>query len=254
MNRLQSELHRLYLPHAAGAQDTDVEESSLTDANGQVRSMVLELSGPADWDALSKVWRGVQGDLDLPAPAIAVTGLDGYQLWFSLAEPLPAPQAITFLESLRVRYLSDIAPKRVVLMPSVDVMTPRQVLHARLVPALQAHTGNWSAFVAPDLAPVFADAPWLDIPPNAEGQSNLLSRLQSIKPADFQIALDRLRPAMMPTLAEPASLPPDTAVACQNPKRFLINVMTDEAVALGLRIEAAKALLPYFEDHPSLRQ
>ncbi len=134
MNRLQSELHRLYLPHAAGAQDTDVEESSLTDANGQVRSMVLELSGPADWDALSKVWQGVQGDLDLPAPAIAVTGLDGYQLWFSLAEPLPAPQAMAFLESLRVRYLSDIAPKRVVLMPSVDVMTPRQVLHARLVP------------------------------------------------------------------------------------------------------------------------
>lgn len=150
----------------------------------------------------------------------ARTGLDGYQLWFSLAEPLPVPQARALLESLRMRYLSDIAPKRVGLMPSVDALPPRQALHTRLVPALQAPTGYWSAFVAPDLAPVFADAPWLDIPPNPEGQSGLLSRLQSIKPADFQIALERLEPA----------------------------------IALGLRIEAAKALLPYFEDPPSLGQ
>ena len=33
-------------------------------------------------------------------------------------------------------------------------------LHARLIPAHQEQTGSWSAFVAQDLAPVFADTPW----------------------------------------------------------------------------------------------
>ena len=54
--------------------------------------MVLELTGPADWDVLSAVWRGVQADLELPAPAIAVSGTDGLQLWFSLEAPVPAAQ------------------------------------------------------------------------------------------------------------------------------------------------------------------
>ena len=33
-----------------------------------------------------------------------------------------------------------------------------------------------------------------------------------------------------------------------DPKRFLLEVMNDRSVELQLRIEAAKALLPYFED------
>jgi hypothetical protein len=41
----------------------------------------------------------------------------------------------------------------------------------------------------------------------------------------------------------PAGLAPD-------PKRFLLDVMNDDTLALGLRIEAAKALLPYFEQAP----
>ena len=36
-----------------------------------------------------------------------------------------------------------------------------------------------------------------------------------------------------------------TAASRDDPRRFLIEVMNDERVALALRIEAAKALLPY---------
>ena len=150
MNRLPSELHRLYAAQAPGP-DTAPEALRLIDDSGRVRAMVLSLARPADWQALAKVWQGVQVDLDLPAPAIAVSGTDAYQLWFSLAQPLPAAQALVFLESLRLRYLGDIKPQRVGLMPSMDGASPPRVQHADTVPALQA-SGCWSAFVAPELA------------------------------------------------------------------------------------------------------
>ena len=127
MNRLQSEVNRLYGTQRPGSQDSDPQESSLIDASGQVRAMVLELARPADWTMLSRVWQGVQVDLELPAPAIAVSGTDGYQLWFSLLEPVPAPQAMEFLESLRRRYLSDVRPQRVGRMPAWDASSPPQL-------------------------------------------------------------------------------------------------------------------------------
>ena len=270
MNRLKSELQRLYLAPSCEPQDSDPDGASRFNSDGQVRAMVLELARPAAWEPLSKVWRGVQTDLGLPAPAIAVNGLDGYQLWFSLAEPLPAAQAAAFLELLRLRYLGDVAKDRLRLLPAVDVLPPLQALQARWVPALQAESGNWSAFLAPDLAPVFADEPWLDIEPNPVGQSDLLSRHDSIRPADFQIALGRLGPAamLMKTETEPSTelmapavntearaacvdlpeIPPKPTTACLDPKLFLLDVMNNEAVVMSLRIDAAKALLPYFGD------
>ena len=264
MTRLQQELSRLYLsPDAdtdAGGQHAPPDVPRLIDRNGGVRALVLELARPADWAALSKVWSGVQADLDLPAPAIAVSGRDGYQLWFSLAEPLPVVQVLPFLEGLRSRYLSDIRADRIGLLPSVDAVSPLVARHARPVPAQQADSGLWSAFVAPDLAPVFAEEPWLDLPPNPEGQSTLLSRLSCMGTAAFRQALQRLAPAPAP--AQPADGPSEVAPAatgavapdptptraCDDPKRFLLGVMNNESVALGLRIEAAKALLPWCTD------
>ena len=73
MTRLQTELERLYLAAPA----------SLADAQGRVRALVLEAVLPASWDRLSAVWQGVQAELELPAPAIAVSGTDGVQLWFA---------------------------------------------------------------------------------------------------------------------------------------------------------------------------
>ena len=259
MNRLPSELHRLYAAQAPGP-DTAPEALRLIDGSGRVRAMVLSLARPADWQALAKVWQGVQVDLDLPAPAIAVSGTDAYQLWFSLAQPLPAAQALAFLESLRLRYLGDIKPQRVGLMPSMDGASPPRLQHADTVPALQA-SGCWSAFVAPELAPVFADEPWLETAPNPEGQSSLLARLASIPLADFELALQGLSPAQASAPGPPASVPALVldAVASPigqrkaatgpwlDPKSFLLEVMNNDAVELRLRIEAAKALLPHVD-------
>ncbi len=239
MNRLQSELHRLYLltsPDLGG---------HLIDGAGQVRAMVMELTGPADWDVLSKVWRGVQADLELPAPAIAVSGSDGLQLWFSLQAPMSALRAEAFLAHLQARYLAGVAPARLRLSPSAA----GQTFDAALVPAQQDATENWSAFVAPDLAPVFADTPWLDIPPGIEGQADLLARLESIKPAALAAAMQRLQPVVS-TGSSPAAQPSSADV---EPKRFLQQVLNDETAALALRVEAAKALLRYAEQ-PGSRQ
>jgi hypothetical protein len=234
MGRLHTELSRLYLcPPAEGG--NTVDESRLFDTHGLTRALVLGLARPADWDAMSRVWQGVQADLELPAPAIAVCGDDGYQLWFSLAQPVPVAQAQAFLELLRSRYLGSVAPRRITLSPT-------KTGHTRLVPALQADTGQWSAFVSSDLAAVFADDPSLDLPPGEDNQADLLSRLKSIQPADLQAALERLLPEeTLPPASAPSA---ETRLTPRDPRSFLLAVMNDPAVPMVLRIEAAKALLP----------
>ncbi len=251
MNRLQTEFRRLYHPVPVGAAGTDRDPDGLIDEQGRVRAMVLELARPADWQRLGEVWRGVQADLGLPAPAIAVSGTDGLQLWFSLSEPLDVVQAHAFLASLRGRYLPDVAAQPVGLMPAPASSAARP--HARKVPALNESTGNWSAFVAPDLAPIFAETPWLDLPPGDEGQANLLGKLASIRPPQLAAALAQLEPVAQPPAASPpkatsdGSPLPSPAAGCARypePRSFLLAVMNDESVPLALRIEAAKALLP----------
>jgi hypothetical protein len=247
MNRLQQELQRLYVPPPGARQDPRPDAQSLVDAQGRVRALVLELARPADWAALSAVWGGVQADLALPAPAIAINGSDGCQLWFSLQQPVPVPQAGAFLDALRRSYLGDIAPARVATLPALDITSASAPLHARPVPALQADSGVWSAFVAPDLVPMFVDEPWLDVSPNPDGQAQLLAPLKSIQPAEFELALQRLRPAAVPAAAGPASNDPAQATGSLDPRRFLLDVMNNDSLDLALRIEAAKALLPHFD-------
>ena len=227
MNRLQAELQRLYLPPAGPQQAT------------LVRALVLDLAGPASWAALSKVWQGVQAELGLPAPAIAVSGLNGHQLWFSLREPVPVVQATSFLAALRRRYLGGVAPERIA---SSAAGQPANM------PPVEAAPGHWAAFLAPDLAALFEDEPWLDLPPSADAQANLLSQLESTKPEDFRRALERLQPAAGSRTGD-TQLP--AAAGGLEPKQFLLEVMNDSSVDLHLRIEAAKALLPYFEEDPS---
>lgn len=228
MNALQTERHRLY----------DAPE-------GLVRALVLELARPADWDRLSPLWRGVQTDLALPAPAIAVSGVDGYQLWFSLAEPVAVVEAAAFLDALRRHYLGDVAPGRIRTIPSL-AGTPHSSQPESLpqIPEAQPGTSRWSAYVASDLAPIFAEEPWLFQEPSPDAQASVLNRLSSIKPAAFQAALALLRPAA--PSGRPAPVPTGTAPP-QEPRSFLLAVMNDPAIDLQWRIEAAKALLPYFE-------
>ena len=246
MNRLQSELHRLYLPRSQVAAESDAPSWALIEPLDKVRAMVMELTRPPSWAVLSKVWHGVQTELDLPAPAIAVSGTDGLQLWFSLAEPIAVAQAHAFLERLQLRFLPDLEPGRLRLMPAPEASALRQERHARLVPALQEPTGNWSAFVAPDLAPVFADTPWLDIPPNEEGQAALLSSLEAMTQTVFEAALEKLEPSTHQSQSQSTAAGATNVNApLRDPKQFLLQIMNDDTVALALRIEAAKALLQH---------
>ena len=245
MNRLPIQLRRLYLPPDSPSRHPDKawDALDLIDAHARVRALVLEVSQAAGWSGIAALWQGLQDELGLPAPAIAASGIDGLQVWLSLAEPIPVAQAQDFLEGLRLRYLAEVAQKHVHLWPTAQAGAAR---HTRIVPALQEATGRWSAFVAPGLANMFADEPWLDVPPGLDAQAHLLSDLQSITPAEFQRAQAQLRPADRPTASEAA---PVRVLDGTDPQRFLLSVMNDPATELHLRIEAAKALLPFFEGH-----
>ena len=135
------------------------------------------------------------------------------------------------------------------------------MLPARPVPAQQSPTDHWSVFVAPDLAPVFGDTPWLDSPPGDDGQANVLRGLRSITPAEWAAAVAQCLPAAgwpaagrldadTPNAnananADPPSPGQPAWAVGADPRQFLLSVMNDPSAALALRIEAAKALLPY---------
>lgn len=256
MSRLSAEIRRLFLPAEAVPTDAAHQAPPWADPAGRLRALVLELARPADWHLLAAVWKGVQADLQLPAPAIAVNGTDGLQLWFSVAEPLDPDRAHAFLEALRLRYLAEVPRHRVTLMPTGNpdpqvAATPPATPVPAPIPAPVGTSDHWSAFVAPDLAPLFDDTPWLDIPPGDDAQAGLLARLESIRPAQWEAVLRQLQPA--PTIPpetrrDAANQPKDAGkpAACDpDARRFLLAVMNDPAAPLALRIEAAKAVLPY---------
>ncbi|UXH80746.1 hypothetical protein [Roseateles amylovorans] len=266
MTRLQSQLRRLFvLPAAEG--DAGVSDGTAAAASlpfiaptSPVRALMLEVARPADWTALSAVWRAVQADLSWPAPAIAVSGADGMQLWFSLQSPVPAAQAHAVLDALTQRHLAAIPRSRVALLPRPDTSPGGAYLQASPAVA-EVRSDQWSAFIAPDLAPIFSDTPWLDVPPGAEGQADLLQPLRSIKPAEWDEAMKQLNvsasaktsarateaaPEHLATDALPAlgaAAPTVSRAHTDDPRAFLLRVMNDDSVPMALRIEAAKALL-----------
>ena len=229
---LEFELERLYGLGASA-------HGGAAPAAGQgVRALVLELRPPAGWAELSAVWTGVQSDLGLPPPAIAVSGVDALQLWFSLAAPTAPSAGKLLLQGLRARYLPHVGSTHVCLIADA-AQRPS-------VPPLETSPNHWSAFVAPDLASLFADTPWLDLPPNAGGQAALLRALEPIRPVAFEAALGQLG-AVEAVPADPklSGLPevPAAEQGAADAERFLRSVMNDESVPLALRIEAAKGLL-----------
>jgi len=241
MNSLQIELDRLYAPDAHGSKGEGTED-------GAVRTLVLALDGPSSWGRLADVWKGVQLDLGLPAPAIAVSGLGGMQLWFSFAAPIDPGRGSAFLEGLRRLYLGQATSAEVRLLVDTAALPE--------TPPKQTGPDRWSAFVAADLAAVFDETPWLDLPPSIEGQAALLRELASIPGAAFDVALSRLGAKNAPLQAHEAT---PSAPAFAAPVRdlrdveaeassFLRRVMNDDTAPLNLRIEAAKALLPRRRD------
>lgn len=240
MTHLDTEHLRLYL-----LPDTPDGARAMAAADS-VRAIVLTLSQPADPDGLLHVWQRVQADLALPAPAIAVNGINGLQLWFSVAQPVSRSDATAFVQGLRTRYLASHASGRGADFPSPP--DAAVALEVAPPPAQQTGTGHWSAFVTPDLVRIFADEPWLEREPSPQAQADLLSRLQSMTIAAFARALAQLHPAPAPT-ASPQALHAHPPACAATPahgeaaRQFLLTVMNDTAVTMALRIEAAKALL-----------
>lgn len=239
MTRLQTELARLYLPRSSPDGADNSNPHAWLDAQGRTRVLMLELRRPADGTMLSHIWRSVQTDWAWPAPAMAVSGTEGLQLWFSLAEPVPVAQAWAVLAGLRQQHLSGWAEHRVRQWPGQPDLGALE-----LVPRCEGASGCWAAFVAADLMPLFEESPWLDIEPGEEGQAQLLAGLRSIRPAQWQAVMAQLQPV---PAAVSGLLPQVVAVAAgetNDPRQFLLRVMNDEAVPMAFRIEAAKALLP----------
>lgn len=247
---LPQEWRRLYAARADGGL---VDEEGL-----RVRAGVIELGRPAQWAPLSRLWQAVQQSLEWPAPGIAVNGVDGYQLWFSLARATPAEEVAAMLRSLVRHYLADVAPARVRVWPEVS---QGRVIHAEAVPrAIPGEEPRWSAFVAPDLATVCGEEAALDLPPGDLAQGEVLARLASIGPEAWAaareglLALDAPAPEQAGGDARGAASPASTAAPVPDAtpaasprwtdaRAFLLAVMNDENVAMALRIEAAKALL-----------
>ncbi|NRF70716.1 hypothetical protein HLB44_27290 [Aquincola sp. S2] len=251
-SRLRSEFARLYLPPATPQPGQPPAAADLVDAQGCTRALVLELGSPAEWAPLRAVWQGVQSELGQPAPAIAVCGA-GLQLWFSAPAPVCARTGRRFLEALCARYLPTVARHRLRLYPTIDATTPeqQQPQHAPCIPAPLPGATTWSAFVTPDLVPVFEDTPWLDSAPSDEGQAALLERL-SVMTAG---SLESLGDAPADEAVGAAVLPPDPVLrpiadalataqqGRQSARAFLLRVINDETAVLAVRVEAARILL-----------
>ncbi|MEI7613006.1 MAG: hypothetical protein WCK63_08865 [Betaproteobacteria bacterium] len=286
MNRLIAELQRLYFLHDQQWHllETDnadgfgaLAECIITDeivacslagelnaaidlvgADGQVRAMVVDFSRATDWEQVARLFNEIQEHLELPAPAISVSAKAGYQLWLSLAESVPAAQAEAFLNELCLKYLREIPRSQLRHLPQSNEPVSADGRLLPLAPALDRRTGKWSAFIDPTMGSMFTEAPGLEMAPNLDRQADILSRLKCIKAEEFQRALSRLQTeaSASPTEPAPVKLSPDSPNTCStlsigndfsDPKSFLLAVMNDPSATTGQRINAAKALLPYFE-------
>jgi hypothetical protein len=232
----------------------------LLDAQQMLRTMVVSFEHVSDWDAVARLFQGVQSDLDLPAPAISVSGHQGYGIWFSLARPLPLPQARRFLDALRANYLADMSGVNLAFHPAASDQP------VNLVPALQASNGKWSAFIDPSMGSMFIEEAGLDMAPNMDRQAEMLAGLRSIKEDEFAHALTVLQAleeeqakakanaqaASENAAARPVDRPATVRSTSNvgndfsDPRSFLLAVMNDPAASTKQRIRAAKALLPYF--------
>ena len=269
MNKLVAELRRLYLlpeplSHSPEADNTTVA-LNLVERSGMVRTMVVDFGRAADWEHVATLYQRVQDDLELPAPAVSVSGSEGYQLWFSLAEPVSAEQVRFFVGALSRTYLQEIAPEHLKFWPDADAAL-LEASRLDLPPALHGTSGKWSAFIDPGLGSMFISDPGLGVAPNMDRQADLLTKLESIKASEFQRALNALqerteaaiqadqpasksREEVCPMGAHSAQAPSQLNIGrnFSDPKIFLLAVMNDSSVSVDHRIEAAKALLPYFE-------
>ncbi|MDQ2821999.1 MAG: hypothetical protein M3Y65_16665 [Pseudomonadota bacterium] len=213
MHKLILELIRLYLapdtapdrlaPRISGHDSSAID---LADADGNVRAIHLPFrkirngDEAQHWTLLCEVANALQTGMDFPAPAVSVSGSDGYGLWLSLVTPIPAALAQEFVALLKLAYFPDV--KMAVEPPTTQVLLP---------PCVHPQTGKWAAFIHPGMGASFADDSGLEMAPPLSGQVGFLESLQSIDDDQFAQALALLRSkhggAVAPLLAVSAAAP-----------------------------------------------
>jgi len=206
MQKLIRELSRLYLVPgtptdglAARIAGQTFGAVDLAAADGSVRAIVIPFrkmrtgDEAAHWTLLCDVANALQTELDWPAPAVSVSGSDGYGLWLSLATPVPAALAQEWMALLRLAYF-----------PDVKVAADAATTLVALPPCLNTETGKWSAFIHPGMGASFADESGLEMAPPLGGQVAFLEGLQSIVTAQFDAGLALLRQKVGTVPAAPA--------------------------------------------------
>ena len=208
MHKLITELIRLFLtPDAAreplalriGGQDSSAID--LADAAGNVRAIHLPFrkmrSGDEaqHWTLLCEVANALQTELEFPAPAVSVSGSDGYGLWLSLATPVAPALAQEFVALLKLE-----------CFPDVKTATEPATTLVLLPPCLNRDTGKWAAFIHPGMGASFADDSGLEMAPPLSGQVGFLESLQSIDDDQFAQALALLRSKHGAVAAAPAPM------------------------------------------------
>lgn len=207
----------------------------------------------ADSEWVSRVWVAAQAEAGLPAPALAVDGAGGWLVCFALpGSPAPVEARAVLRELIRSLLhhagetvsAQDVAAWRFTCWPA-DLAADGALADGVPVPR-QTGPDRWSAFVAPDLVPVFAESPWLDCAPGEEGQAALLSKLQPMAKADLARLVASQASDKAPVVSPESGLGRQGGEAVAgDPRSFLLSVMNDASVDMALRIEAARVLLAH---------
>lgn len=245
MHKLILELIRLYLtPDTAreplalriGGQDSSAID--LADAAGNVRAIHLPFrkmrSGDEaqHWTLLCEVANALQTELEFPAPAVSVSGSDGYGLWLSLATPIAPSLAQEFIALLKLACFPDV--KMAVEPATTQVLLP---------PCLNLDTGKWAAFIHPGMGASFADDSGLEMAPPLAGQVGFLESLHSIDDDQFAQALALLRGKHGVAVVAPVAA--SAAVRVTAPDGLLLKDATVEDVVAFLHAKNIEPTLRY---------
>lgn len=254
MQSFISQFKRLYL--AEGTVPPDMLEQrllghasaplSLATPAGLIRAIVIDFRKQPDggdaahWSSLCALANTLQSDFGLPAPAVSISGDEGFQLWLSLEKPTSLGQAQAFVDLLR----DTCMPGKPLRPLTAPVEVP---------PSLHPRTGKWAAFIHPGLGASFADESGLEMPPPLAGQLALLEGLHSVSAEQFAHALDILRsravasaPALAPrTPATPPATPPAGSTNAAPPAGLLLADATIEDIVRHLHAQHIEPTFRY---------
>jgi hypothetical protein len=179
--------------HIAGEQAVSLDLVSPLD---EVRTLLIAFRGASEarravhWDTLCALGNDMQVDLGLPAPAVSISGIDGYGVWLSLAAPVPLADGQRLLRGLKEKYLAALPDAELAFFPGSGPGHDRGDL-VELPPCLQGvgDGARWAAFINPGMGASFAGEPGLEMAPPAAAQAAFLAGLDSIATAQLVQAL-----------------------------------------------------------------